>query len=71
MSANVRTWADGYGVWHAKVRKAIPHARDRACTAIIAELAQREPPTFDPSSVSVLMHDIQGEWIHYVEMPAR
>lgn len=52
---NVRTWADGFGRWHASVPVTGNPLAD-ATTArnlIIAELAQREGPNFAPSAVHV------------------
>lgn len=50
-----RTWADGFGRWHASVPTSGHPLRDanRARRMIITELAQREGSTFDPRTVHV------------------
>ena len=47
-----------------------PEARD----AIVTELADREPPSFDPSSIGVRLEEVMPtdrgiQWV-YVEVPA-
>jgi hypothetical protein len=51
----IRTWADGFGVWHARVPVTDSRYRDAltAQAAIADELAQREGPQFDRAMVLV------------------
>lgn len=48
----VTTWADGYGMWWARVPDTADAEAVARC-AIVAELALRESPNFAPSSVAV------------------
>jgi hypothetical protein len=52
---NTRTWADGFGRWHASVPLTDrPHADAlRARKLIIDALTEREGPGFDPRRVHV------------------
>ena len=52
---NVKTWADGFGRWHASVpltdsRQADAH---KARKMIQAELEERYAPNYDPSTLHV------------------
>ena len=73
--ADIHTWADGYGVWHARVlgARSERHALRLALGAITAELAYREPRTFDPNTVAVARdpgYDSAGSAaIAFVEVP--
>ncbi len=68
----LRTWADGYGRWHATVPTSGHPLRDanRARRLIIDELSQREGSGFDPRTV----HVTRGEFrqndnvVEYVEV---
>lgn len=57
LAPSIRTWANGYGLWHAEIVDS-SHGDDgqasrAARDAILAELAQREGPSFAPESVRV------------------
>ncbi|HEX5522798.1 MAG TPA: hypothetical protein VFX53_05090 [Pedococcus sp.] len=59
---NIKTWADGFGIWHASVpltSDPISDAR-RARQQIVNELTEREGPTFDPSRVHVTREKVTG-----------
>lgn len=66
-----RTWADGYGRWHATVPTSGNPLRDanKARRLIIAELAQREGPAFEARAVHVTRNDFshQDKVVEYVE----
>ena len=74
----LHAWADGFGIWHVTletegVRATIPPAPE-ARDAIVTELADREPPSFDPSSIGVRLEEVMPtdrgiQWV-YVEVPA-
>lgn len=55
VDAEITTWADGFGIWHASVPLTDnPEAdADTARQAIIAELTPREGPGFAPARVQV------------------
>ena len=60
----LHTWADGFGIWHVTLetegmRATIPPAAE-ARDAIVAELADREPPSFDPSSIGAVSYTHLG-----------
>ncbi|EWM19715.1 hypothetical protein [Kutzneria sp. 744] len=59
---NVRTWADGFGRWHASVPLTDYAVADanKARALIIAELTEREGPQFDPSAVHVTRTSVTG-----------
>lgn len=69
----LHTWADGYGVWHVTletegVRATIPPAAE-ARDAIVAELAAREGPHFDPFSIGVRLEEVMPtdrgiQWVY-------
>lgn len=74
----LHTWADGYGNWHVTletegVRATIPPAAE-ARDAIVAELEDRGSPSFDPSTVAVVLREVEptadGIRWHYMEVPA-
>ena len=66
-----RTWADGYGRWHATVPVSGHPLRDanRARRLIIGELSQREGSKFDPRAVHVTRGEFshQDKVVEYVE----
>lgn len=68
-----RTWADGYGMWHAACD---PHAdlkvlAVQAREAIVAELSQREGPNFDPDTVDVKYDGVGFGQVFFVEIDPR
>jgi len=59
--SEISTWADGFGVWHARVPVTDSRYRDAltAQAAIAEELAQREGPNFDRGMV--LVEHVSGD----------
>lgn len=40
--ANVKTWADGHGVWHVRVTRSVPDPERWARNALMDEISSRE-----------------------------
>ena len=73
-----RTWADGYGNWHTVLEtegtgSTLPPASEAVCV-IRRELELRHAPNFDPSTVAVVLREVEptadGIRWHYMEVPA-
>ena len=65
--SDITTWADGYGVWHARVPNG-PDAHKAAKRAILRELRQREKLTPAYSvAVRCIEADPYADTVTYVE----
>jgi hypothetical protein len=60
----VRTWTDGFGVWHACVSPTVTHRSlqaNKARKAISLELSAREGPGWDPRPLRV-ERVVRSDW---------